>query len=353
MMMAQNEQAPETSSRVTIYDVAEKAGVGIATVSRVLNGTKPVSKEKRSQVRSAVDRLGYVPNRTAKTLAERNRNVLAVAVPAFVTPFYTELLRGVRHVLKGVDTEMLLKDLGSQAPLSELECFLQQGVVDGLLVIGTSPDEATADLLTTWRAPAVLVGARVEGLDSFYWDEVAGGRMATRHLIEQGHRCIGLIRTCKPIAAQEQRLRGYRMALAAAGIAYDERLVCSGQTEKHAGFSEEAGYEAMQHLLAHHVPPVTAVFCSSDVQAVGAWKAIRDAGLSAPHDVALVGYSDVRVSRFIGLSSISHHMRSVGEQAARRLLHRMRSATPSFKPSGPVEMQIDPVMHVRRSSRLN
>ena len=344
--MQQGRQASETAnSRVTIYDVAEQAGVGIATVSRVLNGTKPVSDKVRSQVRAVVEKLGYVPNRTAKTLAERNRMELAIAVPSFITPFHNELLRGIRYVLKDVDAEMLLKDLGSQSPFSELTHFLKQGVVDGLLLIGAQLNASMADQLRMWHAPAVLVGAPVEGLDSFYWDEVAGGEIATRHLIERGHERIGLIRTGQSIPAQEQRLQGYESALGAAGLPIDETRICSGKTVKHGGFSEESGYEAMQELLALD-PPVTAVFASSDAQAIGAWKAVRDAGLDVPNDIAIVGYNDVKASRYIGLSSVSQKIREVGERSAQRLLMRLKQANGAEK----ISVRIDPVLKVRRTS---
>lgn len=345
--MQRESQVSETPrSRVTIYDVAEQAGVGIATVSRVLNGSKPVSEKVTTQVRTVVEKLGYVPNRTAKTLAERNRLELAIAVPSFITPYHNELLRGIRQVLKDVDAEMLLKDLGSASPFGELAHFLKQGVVDGLLLIGAQLNEAMADQLRAWHAPAVVVGARVEGLDSFYWDEMAGGHLATRHLIERGHRHIGLIRTGKTLLAQEQRVKGYEAALEEAGLSGEAAWVRSGETVKHSGFSEESGFEAMEDLLTHHVPPLTAVLCSSDAQAVGAWKAIRDAGYSVPDDIALVGYNDVKTSRYIGLSSVSQDIRAVGERAARRLMARLNQKNGVET----VTERVDPVLRVRRTS---
>lgn len=333
--------------RVTIYDVAERVGVSASTVSRVLNDSEAVADRTRRRVKRAVEKLGYVPNRTAKALAKQERPVLAVAAPSFITPFYNELMKGVRAALKDVDAELLLHDLGTGAPQEALAEFQRRGAVDGLLIISTRSNKTTVEQLKLYRTPTVLIGAEVKGFDSFYWDEVVGARAATLHLTRQGHQRIGMIRSSRELPFQELRLQGYQEALRKAGLSYDEALVCSGYTEKHVGFSEEAGYEAMGQLLETD-PPVTAVFCSSDVHAMGAWKAIREADQSVPGDVALVGYGDVKISRFIGLSSVAQRMREVGERAAQRLFDRIQGAELGL--SSVVSERVEPVLQVRRSS---
>ncbi len=337
---------PQDKSKVTIYDVADYAGVAISTVSRVLNESEDVSERTRARVLEAIDVLQFRPDRVAKTLAQQRTRALAIAIPTFTTPFHNELLKGVRSGLRDTDSDLLLFDLGSSAPHQRLLSMLKRGTVDGLLLAGVPVDEKLTPELKALRAPVVLVGHHHTDFDCYYWDNAAGAKVAVEHLIEQGHRRIAMIRAHTDSYLQTQRIAGYRQALEAAGLPFDQALIQSGSTEKHAGFSEEHGYEAMQRLLEVD-PPVTAVLASSDVQAIGAWKAIRDAGRRVPEDIALVGYDDVKTSHFLGLSSMDQDMEGVGQEAAERLLFRLRE--------GPVDTFVTrlivPQLRVRESSR--
>jgi LacI family transcriptional regulator len=335
----------QDQSKTTIYDVADHAGVAISTVSRVLNDSRDVSDATRETVLKAIRELQFRPNRTAKSLAQRSTRTIAVAVPTFTTPFHNELLKGVRSRLDDADLDLLLCDLDWEAPRATLRNFLSRGAMDGLLLTGIAVNEEIALELQTLGAPVVLVGTQWEAMDSFYWDDVPGARLAVEHLIERGHTDIAMITT----PHDENRLRnarvaGYRDALEDAGLPFIEDRVACGQTRKHDGFSEEAGYEGMQHVLEHH-PDVTAVFASSDVQAIGAWQAIRQAGQAVPDDYALVGYDDIKVSRFIGLSSVAQNMHDVGEQAADVLLQRLAGSD-----DPPVSRLVQPELVVRKSS---
>jgi LacI family transcriptional regulator len=185
-------------------------------------------------------------------------------------------------------------------------------------------DEDIAEELQTLGAPVVLIGTQWDDMDSFYWDEKPGAEMAVKHLIDQGHTEIAMITTPHDDnRLRNARVRGYRAALEEAGLSFDPDRIAQGETTKHDGFSEESGYEAMQVLLDEH-PEVTAVFASSDVQAIGAWQAIRHADKDVPGDIALVGYDDIKISRFIGLSSVAQNMHDVGEEATNVLLQRLR-----------------------------
>ncbi|MGM0704994.1 MAG: substrate-binding domain-containing protein, partial [Bacteroidota bacterium] len=196
-------------------------------------------------------------------------------------------------------------------------------------------------------APVVMIGSKWDDMDSYYWDDEVGVELAIRHLIEQGHRQVGMITTPHDTHVRNARIKGYRTVLEEKGISFDKSLVAWGQTEKHDGFSEESGYEAMQKLL-NEQPQITAVFASSDVQAVGAWQAIRHAEKTVPEDFALVGYDDIKISRFIGLSSVAQNMHEVGERAAETLLRRLnREDFPTV--SQPVQHEL----HVRKSSKYS
>lgn len=341
---------PEESterSKPTIYDVADKAGVAISTVSRVLNKSRDVSDETRENVLAAIEELQFRPNRTAKSLAQQSTRTIAVAVPTFTTPFHNELLKGVRSRLKGVDIDLLLCDLKWAAPEATLMNFLNRGAMDGLLLAGLPVSEPIGEELQRLGAPVILIGSRWDELDSFYWDETTGTHLAVEHLVEEGHARIGMITTHFESSLRNDRIRGFKEALAKAGIEMRDEWIAVGRTEKHAGFSEESGYEAMQDLLETE-PRVTAVFASSDVQAIGAWQAIRHAGLRVPEDIAIVGYDDIKVSRFIGLSSVAQNMHDVGERAADRLLYRMHHP----KPDEFVSELVVPELIVRKSSRV-
>ncbi|HKL89332.1 MAG TPA: LacI family DNA-binding transcriptional regulator [Salinibacter sp.] len=333
-------------STATINDVAKRAGVSAATVSRVVNDSGQTAEATRERVLTAIEELEYRPNRTAKSLAQGANQTIAVAVPTFTTPFHNELLKGVRFRLERLDIDLLLCDLEWEDPETSLLTFLERGAMDGLLAAGLSVDSEVGEEVRTMGRPAVMMGTRWNDLDSFYWDETAGARVATEHLLDQGHTRIGMITTHYESPIRDARIRGYEGALRDAGIEPKDAWVATGQTEKHAGFSEESGYEAMEALLDTG-PDVTAIFSSSDVQAIGAWQALRHAGLDVPGDVALVGYDDIKVSRFIGLSTISQKMHDIGEAAADLLLRRLDGTADD---AAPVSRLVTPELQVRRSS---
>ena len=337
---------PADRTKATIYDVADQAGVAISTVSRVLNNSPDVSDATRERVLSAISELQYRPDRTAKTLAAGEVNTLAVALPSFTTPFHTELLKGIRHILHETERDLLLCDLGSRDRHVRLLKFLKRGTVAGLILVGV---DVTPDIATELRAlysPVVLIGSSYEDFDSYRWDDAEGARVAVKHLIDRGHRRIAMIRSMSNSPLQDQRISGYQRALEDAGIAFDESLVVTGVTEKHAGYSEEAGFEAMESLINKH-PDVTAVFASSDVQAIGAMKTVREAGLRIPEDIALVGYDDIKTSAYIGLSSVDQAMQQIGRSATKRIIERIEQ---SVSGTDRKNVDITPNLRIRASS---
>ena len=306
----------------TIRDVARQAGVSISTVSRVLNGSNEVSDATRSRVQEAIRKLQFQPQRIARTLAQQSTTSVAVALPSATSLFFVEMLKGVKDALRDQDIDLLLCNLGSSQPTPTLQRFLNRGAVDGLLLMSTPVEGELADQLLHFQAPVVLLGARCAGLDAYWWDDQEGARLATAYLLEQGHRRVGLVTAHAWSTNAQPRLAGYRQALDDAGVPFDESLVAVGQTTKHAGYSEEAGAEAMAALMETEAPP-TAVFAASDVQAYGAWAYARDRGLVVPRDVSIVGYDDLKLSRFLDLTTVSQGMHGVGQRATERLLDRL------------------------------
>ncbi len=331
--------------KITIYDVAERARVAISTVSRVLNNSDDVSPKTRALVQQAVAELDYRPDRTARALAKQATQALAVAIPSFTTPFHTALLKGVRQCLADEEIDLLLCDLGSSDRRQVLINFLHRGAVDGLLLVGVQMDDILLQELNTLQAPVVLVGRPSEYFDSYWWDNFSGAQAATTHLIEQGHQRIGLIKSHLRPLDEDTRFQGYKAALEQAGLPFDMSLVVTGETDKHRGYSEETGVEGMEKLLQLD-PPVTAVFACSDVQAVGAWRTIIDAGKKVPDDFALVGYDNLKSSHYIDLTSVNQRMQAIGQEAAQMLLDRIQGR----KSGEPESNLIKPELIVRRSS---
>ncbi len=331
--------------KTTIYDVAAKAGVAISTVSRVLNNSNDVSESTRERVLKAISDLRFRPHRTAKILAQKQSESLVIAIPSFTTPFHNSILKGVRSRIKEQEFDLILFDLGSIDPKAKLLDFLRRGAVDGLLLALHIDDELAEELLTL-RAPVVLIGNQYDEFDSFHWDNVTGAHSAVKHLISQGHKRIGMITSAYDVdAVLNERKQGYLNAMGQAGLPVNEEWIVCGVTEKHAGISEESGFEAM-NLLLEREPRVTAVFSVSDTQALGAWYAITQKGLSVPEDVAIVGYDDVKTSRYIGLSSVDQKMQAVGHEATDLLIERLKRS----RKDDPVHVLTLSELRVRKSS---
>ncbi len=333
-------------SKVTIYDVAGEANVAISTVSRVLNGSPEVSEETRERVLSAIDKLQFRPARTAKMLAQKESDSIAVALPSFTSQFYNEILKGVKDCLREHDIDLLLCNLGSSSPYQTLWRFLNRGAVDALLLVSLPLNDRLKRELLMLQAPVVLIGTQSEQFDGYHWDDRAGARSAMRHLQEMGHEKIGMISSHAWSFNTEGRIEGFRSALEESGNTFNPDLIQTGDTLKHAGFSEEAGYEAMFKLLDIE-PKLTAVFAQSDVQALGAWHALRELGKRVPEDVAVVGYDNIKLSRYIGLSTMDQHMQQVGRAATELVLHRRNE--PKIEP---VVKMITPELKIRRSSQF-
>ena len=333
------------STSVTIYDVARRAGVSISTVSRVLNDSVDVSERTRSEVLQAIEHLKYHPSRTARSLAQQEYHSFAVAIPSFTAPFQNELLKGIRAFIREPGLDLLICDLGSKNIETSLRAFLDRGAVRGLLICGvTISEEMTRDLMDI-QSPTVLIGSSSPAFDSFTWDDIKGVQSAVSHLVSKGHTYICMIRSAVESETQRNRIEGFKLALEEAGIAYNSRFVVSGNPTYHAGYSEEDGYDAMKTILNEH-SACTAVVASSDVQAIGALAAIKEAGLKTPSDIAVIGYFDIKTSRFIGLSSVNQGIQQIGFSAAKKLHDRICGTL-----LGPAEHIIfEPKLEIRASS---
>ena len=319
---------------VTIYDIAKKANVSIATVSRVLNDQPRVADETRARVLAVAAELGYQPHTFAQSLARRQSNLVSVVVPAMSSYFFLEVLRGIQDSLadSGFDIIVHLAKTPKDAVL-QFDRALRRGRSAGVLVVSTAVLSAIGDRLARARQAIVLVDCRHQDFDCISVDNVSGGYRATKHLIELGCTRIALAMASEDAPPATDRRAGYRKALEEHGIAYDEQLVASvGGVED--GFSESSGYESMKRILDSGVRP-DGVFATSDVQALGVLRAAEEAGLLIPDHLRLVGFDDIPLLQYAGISTMAQPMYELGSVAALRLLERLDNR------------DLEPVQHVQ------
>ncbi|WP_406438376.1 LacI family transcriptional regulator [Streptomyces sp. NBC_00631] len=314
---------------VTLRDVAELAGVSSRTVSNVVNGYAPVAEATRLRVQQAVDKLGYRPNVLARNLAAGRSGQIAVVVPYLDTPYFAELLQGIIRAARVQGYNVLIDQTDGDAEHEKL--FLSRGsqhlLFDG--VIFSPLGLAQSDL--TERDPSlplVVLGERVSdgSFDHIGIDDVAASLEATEHLLGLGRRHVAAIgdQPYRTGEAAQLRTRGYRLAHERAGLPVREELVVSTPR-----FNRADGATAMAHLLDLEEPP-DAVFCYSDLVALGALHTLASRGLRVPEDVAVVGYDDIEDGRYSNpsVTTVSPDKRVIAETAVERLLKRIGSSTP-------------------------
>ncbi|MDX1531930.1 MAG: LacI family DNA-binding transcriptional regulator, partial [Rhodothermales bacterium] len=304
---------------VTIYDIADRAGVSIATVSRVFSGRGAVAERTRRRVFAVAEELGYKPNASARSLARRKTRVVAAVVPMLTSYFFMELVRGVQDRLREDDYDLLVYTLRTPDRADgQLSRAAQRGRADGVLLCSIHPQEEEARMLHDSGLPVVLVDAAHAEFDCVCVNNREGGYLATKHLLDRGFRRIAFLAPDATSVPGLERRAGYEAALREDGVEVDEALVISGPEKDYDGYSPEAGYRAMRELLARDGRP-EAVFAASDAQALGALKAVREAGLRVPDDLALIGFDDIQTSDYAGLSTLQQPTYEMGRVAAGKL----------------------------------
>ena len=303
---------------VTISDVAAYAGVGPSTVSRVLNESPKVSATTRARVLAAIDALSYRPNPLAQGLSRGRCQTLGVIVPFFTHASAVERLRGVVAALDDSRYDLVLFNVESPVHRDEhFAALTRRDRADGLLVLSLPPAPSDLARLAEAGVPVVLVDARGKDVDMVITDDVEGGRIATRHLLALGHERIAYIGDDPGnpfgFTASPMRERGYREVLDAAGLPRRPELVRYGKHDR------PVAQRLTEELLARRERP-TAIFASSDVQAAGVLAAARAAGLRVPDDLSVVGFDDIEMSAYAGLTTVRQPLFESGWQGARMLL---------------------------------
>ena len=307
----------------TIRDVAQRAGVSISTVSRVLNNSAAVDEAKRQRVEEAAEALGYSPNPAALSLLGQSTGGIGVLLPYIAGDFFSEFLHGIDRVTS--DSGYFLIVSSSHRNVKEFQAVLQ-GInrrVDGLIVMST---EVSAQVVCDWLPdglPIVFVNTEVdrEGIEAVNFDNRGGAYSLTEHLIEQGHRRIAFVAGPSASFDANDRLEGYRSALCDHGIEPDEAVEFPGD------FTMEAGEAAVPDLLALDPRP-TAVFAANDLSAYGVLNGLREAGLDVPGDVIVAGFDDIQLASLSSptLTTVHAPVREMGLEAIERLLGMIKGA---------------------------
>jgi LacI family transcriptional regulator len=300
----------------TIAEVARHAGVGVATVSRVLNGSPAVREQTRQRVLDAIAELGYAPNPAARALSTGRTLSVGVVAPFFTRPSVIERLRGISRVLAGAGYRMVLFDVERPGQDSELFHTLPGGL-DGLLSISLCPPDPDLDRFAAAEIPVVLVDYPHRCLPAVHVDDVAGGRLATEHLLELGHERIAFLgdfeHNYHGFTSSALRRVGYQDALSAARLEVDPELV------RRASHGREPAAAFTRELLDLADPP-TAVFAASDTQAMGVLEAADELGVDVPGGLSVVGYDDIEIARYAGLTTIAQPLEESGAIGAHLLL---------------------------------
>ncbi|MGC9397557.1 MAG: LacI family DNA-binding transcriptional regulator [Anaerolineae bacterium] len=330
----------------TIRDVAREAGVGLGTVSRVLNDSPLVSETTRQHVLEIIEKLDYKPNPVARRLSLGKTLTVAVIVPFFTRPAFSERLNGVVSLLSQSPYDLLIYNVDT--PELRRRCFENlppRELVDGALLLSLPPFDEEAQRLTEVEFPIVLIDSEHPALEMFHQvnvDDVAGGELATRHLVELGHRRIGFIGDIidNPFnfRSSRDRYRGYRNVLEAAGLPFQVAYYAEGEHGRHQA------RELAREMLAQPERP-TAIFAASDTQAVGVLEAARDLGLAVPEDLSVIGYDDIELADIMQLTTVRQMLFESGRRGVELLLHTLKQ--PDIKP---VHEYLDVELVIRNST---
>lgn len=324
-------------------DIARFAGVSTSTVSHVINKDRFVSEAIKERVETAINMLNYAPSALARSLKLNRTRTIGMLISASSNPFYSELVRGVERSCFERDYSLVLCNTeGDEQRMNRNLETLMQKRVDGLLLLCAETHQPSREMMQRYPSiPAVIMDwAPFDGDSDVIQDNsLLGGELATRYLIDKGYTRIACITGPLDKTPARLRLEGYRGAMTRAGLNIPESYEITGD------FEFSGGFEAMRKLLALPLPP-QAVFSGNDAMAVGAYQALWQAGLRIPQDMAIIGYDDIELARYMmpPLTTIHQPKDELGELAVDVLIHRM--AQPDMEQQ---RLQLTPVLTERGS----
>lgn len=300
---------------VTIKDVAREAGLSVASVSRVFNGHSNIAEETRERILEVAARLHYIPNNGARSLITRRTQTVGVLLPDMYGEFFSEIVHGIDLAARARGLHLLVSGSHGDAAETATAIRAMSGRVDGLLVMSPYADESFLANNLPSGLPTVLMNTQVGSTrcSSLTVDNYGGACAMVRHLVERGHRSIALISGPENNLDAQERLRGYRESLAAL-VPNTREQVLRGD------FTEESGYRAGQQLLVLHERP-QAIFAANDAMAIGCLFALNEAGLQVPRDIALAGFDDIPIARYVSppLTTVRVRIADLGGRALEQL----------------------------------
>ncbi len=328
--------------QTTVYEVAQKAGVSIATVSRVLNSPEKVNPVTRERVIATIDSLGFVPKAEAAARARKGSGRIGVLAPFFTFPSFVQRLRGVADALANSPFELVIYNVDSSSRLvGYLASLPLTRRLDGLIVMALPFSDAVAERLVANGLHTVTVEFSREQFSSIRIDDRAGGRLVAQYFLEKGHRRCAFVGDAEvpeyALRTSDWRMEGYQDALREAGIEMPVQYVALAPQSL-----ENARTSGLQ-LLGLPEPP-TAIFAASDTQAMGVIKAARERGLVIPRDLAIIGFDDLDIADYIGLTTVRQHLDESGRIAVNLLLERLAD------PSRPIQRIRLPLTLSRRDT---
>jgi len=331
------------SRRVTMSDVAREAGVSLMTVSRAINAKGEINPQTRARVLRVAEEMGYRPSNIARGLATRRTHTLGLVIPDVANPFFSDVARGAEHVAYAAGYNVFLcnTDEDPQRESAVLQS-LEEKRVDGIVLCSSRLDDGELRTVVDRHPAVVLVNRELEnaGAGVVLVDDETGGRAVAQHLLQAGHKAVGLLAGPPASRSGHQRARGYRAALAAAGLPYRPDWVrdCSPVVE--------SGQAVASALLAAH-PELTALECYNDLVAVGALQACADLGRRVPDDVAVAGFDDIVLAALVTppLTTCRVPRYELGAQAMRLLLEQIGGC-----PQGHRKIVLRPDLVVRASA---
>ena len=305
-----------------IKEVAEEAGVSTATVSRALRGLQHVNDATRAKIIAAAEKLDYPLTPVRGNAAQGRTNSVGVVAPYISRWYFSQVINGAEQALREAGLDLLLYNFSAMKGRERLfQHQLLKGRVDALIVISLPPTEEEFDSMLSLGIPIALVGMEHPECASIKIDDVGGARTATQHLVNQGHKKIGLMSGHPDdpfnFSVPQDRRKGFMSVLAENGLEW------LPSREVHGDFTMNTASRAMDDLLARPNRP-TAIFCESDEMAMGAMQALRRHGLKCPDDISIIGFDGHEMSEFSELTTIEQPVQLMGEMAAWSIMERLR-----------------------------